>query len=453
MKKNKVEFLTAILLGGLSGLSSSILVIYFYFSFLKLVFDYLKIVNKGNSSLNTLLPDFGHLLGLEFIIRLLKVHDFIPYEVGKYLLILFSLLLLLKPQKSTNFRISYFIYCIVLFPAFFYDKTGNVRFVDTVFSGFGPLGASLFLFAVSRLRISYFIIQNIMRKLYYAIISGLIYLLINTPKLSEVNFEINANFGTTAGAATNQVATYLGVGLILAAFSLKENLNFSLSKLFDIIFFGLFLFQGVITFSRGGMIVSIIAVGIIFFYNSSAITKIKKFKHTKILYLFILLGIVSILSIGLNRYTKGKLFARYSGETEGTFRGTQEKTLSKITSGRNDLLEDDLIVWLNNPLFGVGIGASMYERAKFGTGMAPHLEMSRLLSEHGLLGLIHFLITMHLGVTSYRNRHKTGILPFVFFIISFLTGFHSAMRTFVTPFFMGLTATGFNLQYARKQTK
>jgi hypothetical protein len=310
MKKNKVEFLTAILLGGLSGLSSSILVIYFYFSFLKLVFDYLKIVNKGNSSLNTLLPDFGHLLGLEFIIRLLKVHDFIPYEVGKYLLILFSLLLLLKPQKSTNFRISYFIYCIVLFPAFFYDKTGNVRFVDTVFSGFGPLGASLFLFAVSRLRISYFIIQNIMRKLYYAIISGLIYLLINTPKLSEVNFEINANFGTTAGAATNQVATYLGVGLILAAFSLKENLNFSLSKLFDIIFFGLFLFQGVITFSRGGMIVSIIAVGIIFFYNSSAITKIKKFKHTKILYLFILLGIVSILSIGLNRYTKGKLFAR-----------------------------------------------------------------------------------------------------------------------------------------------
>src|SRR5690606_31754763 len=103
-----------------------------------------------------------------------------------------------------------------------------------------------------------------------------------------------------------------------------------------------------------------------------------------------------------NRLTDNILLLRYQGETAGTLRGTREKDLSQITSGRYDIFLSDLQIWTDNFILGVGPGESpnMREGASQFKLLA-HVEMSRLLSEHGLFGFIISLTLFILPVVQF----------------------------------------------------
>jgi hypothetical protein len=424
----------------LSGINSLFFVVFFYS---QLVYFVSKFVAANRTTVSHIFY-IVYLVSFEFIARILNVHDFIPYEFGKYFILYVSIHSLIK---SASFDLiiwnrSWLLF-LTLVPAFLYDISDQRRFVDIVFSGFGPLAGALMFIAVQKIRFNYNSITSIFKSIIFPLITGLIFLIIETPSLDNTRFEINANFATTAGAATNQVATCLGLGFFVMFYSWKEKLNLTGHRFLDLFFLVLFFLQGLVTFSRGGMLVGLISVIIYLFGVSKKNERfVLKTKSKGVIFLLIVLVTV-IISVFyyVNEKTDGKLIARYSGETEGTFRGTQEKTLSKVTSGRNDLLKDDYRVWKENFIFGVGVGSSMYERAKFGTNMAPHIELSRLLSEHGLIGLIHFLIILKLGILLWKARNSSDIIFFIFFIIFFLTTFHSASRTFVVPLFFGLCGT------------
>lgn len=393
-----------------------------------------------------------YLVSFEFIIRILRVHDFIPYEFGKYFILYVSTHALFK-LGSLNRKLwmgSWFIF-IALIPAFFYDLSNQRRFVDIVFSGFGPLAGALFFIVIQKIKFTYNSIISVFKSLIFPLITGLIFLIINTPSLENVEFEINANFATTAGAATNQVATCLGFGLFIMFYSWKEKLNLTGNRVSDIFLLVIFFLQGLISFSRGGMIVGLLGVLVYAFGESMKIERIKKLK-TNYRGILFLMAMLIPLFVGVfyyvNDVTNGKLLARYKGETEGTSRGTQEKTLSKVTSGRNDLLKDDLRVWSEHLIFGVGVGSSMYERGKFGTNMAPHIEFSRLLSEHGILGGLHFLLIVFLGIYLWKIRNTKGIIFFIFYMFFILTTFHSASRTSIVPLCFGLC--GMYMRYQKQ---
>jgi O-antigen ligase len=92
------------------------------------------------------------------------------------------------------------------------------------------------------------------------------------------------------------------------------------------------------------------------------------------------------------------------------------------------------------PNFGVGVGASSFMRdeSKF---YLTHVEFSRLLSEHGVLGLIYFVILIFLLIKQCLSKKPPlvkGIL-IAFFAIAMYTTFHAAMRTYLTPLFIGLS--------------
>ena len=64
---------------------------------------------------------------------------------------------------------------------------------------------------------------------------------------------------------------------------------------------------------------------------------------------------------------------RYEGETPGTAGGYSEKTLNVFTANRLNVFKDDLKLWGEHPLLGVGVGASSYLRENT-RRVAAHVE-------------------------------------------------------------------------------
>lgn len=142
-----------------------------------------------------------------------------------------------------------------------------------------------------------------------------------------------------------------------------------------------------------------------------------------------------------NSITGGMLLLRYMGETQGTLTGGAEKSLDKITSNRAGLFVKDIELFTDYPIMGVGVGASTYLRDDF-KGYAPHIELSRLLAEHGILGILifsSFIILFFIIKKSASENISRGFL-LACFIIGLLATFHSATRTYLTPLLMGVSS-------------
>jgi len=134
------------------------------------------------------------------------------------------------------------------------------------------------------------------------------------------------------------------------------------------------------------------------------------------------------------------LINRYKGETAGTLSGTKEKTLSTITTHRYDILIGDIDLFLDAGFFGVGAGASKYLREEL-NGIVAHVEASRLIAEHGVLGIIYIFIMFYLMYKvwiSRKNRTYKGLL-LSFIVIGWYTTFHAATRTYISPLLIGLS--------------
>ena len=94
-------------------------------------------------------------------------------------------------------------------------------------------------------------------------------------------------------------------------------------------------------------------------------------------------------------------------------------------------------------VLGAGAGVSQWIRAERSVRkrISSHVEISRLLAEHGLLGLTWIMILILMGVKLIvfnANAKYQGIL-LAFFIIAVYTTFHAATRTYITPLLIGIS--------------
>ena len=198
-----------------------------------------------------------------------------------------------------------------------------------------------------------------LRLLLYPLVSVLAFTVLGSPSLEEVEFTLGANFETSGGFGSNQVSTALGLGAFLVFILWRKRESFSGYMWLDGVFMLLFAFRGLVTFSRGGMIGG--ALGIIVFLlldrdisgEGRAIKPIKAILTA--IPVFIILAVTFTYA---NSVTGGLLSKRYQGETPGTLAGRKEKTLNGFTSNRLQIFNDDLKLWKEHPVLGVGVGAS-----------------------------------------------------------------------------------------------
>jgi hypothetical protein len=424
-RKNLLWTMFHVLLGLVCTITPFALIGWFYFLFFTNINKCFQLLKKRN--LVFIVALFSYLISFEVLDRMAKTSPFIPYELGKYMLVLLGLLgifyLGIRSQRGI-------IMALLITPALFYDFSEQRVLADIINYYLGPLAVGLGITFADRNKITEKELDQILKLIYLASIATLIFTFIKTPDFDEIEFKLGANFKTTGGHSSNQVSTLLGLGMFLSFYNCYNRKLFSGYFLLDVLFLMGFTFQGLLSFSRGGMLVGFFSILIHVISGEKSL-----FKNGKA-FAYTIIGILLFLIVFnfANGITKGNLSLRYQGETEGTLLGSKEKTADNFVTGRLGIFEKDIELFFKYPITGVGLGSSKYLREE-GEKVASHVEFSRLLADHGVLGIIYNILLFGIIVIVYKENKQQNILLVLVFM-ALATTFHAAMRTFVTPLFL-----------------
>jgi len=380
----------------------------------------------------------AYLTPFELLSRVSKAFPYVPYEFSKYLMFF---LLLLGIFSGANKERNGILMLFMILPSFLFADSDEVYFLEVVFNGLGAVNVALAVIFFSGLRLQFDQYRKLMKLMLLPIFASLIHLVIKTPDLSTIEFSLGANAVASGGFGPNQVSTVVGLGLYLIFIFWIFNWKWTGYRWLDALLVIAFAFQGLLTFSRGGMLGA--ALGVIMLTAMTMFLDRKYRARNRIpdVRKYIVPGVVIIVStfMVVNEITGGTLLQRYSGETAGTLKGVKEKNLNVITTSRYKIFNGDLKLWSENPIFGVGVAASKHLRENT-EDITAHIEASRLLAEHGTFGLMYMILLSLVGVNILRKNRNAVIRAqlFILFSIGIYTTFHSALRTFVTPLLVGV---------------
>ena len=355
------------------------------------------------------------------------------YEFSKYFIILLMLIGMFFNGISGK-AYPYFIYLILLVPAVLvasvnlgYDLNFRTS-VAFVLSGPVCLGVSA-LYCYDK-RLTQEQLLQIVTCMSFPIITMTTHLYLYNPSVKEVLSGTGSNFATFGGFGPNQVSTLLGFGMIalVVRFFLKSPNLFL--KAFNLILLCAVSFRALVTFSRGGVFAAIIVIGAflwILYFQSGY----KQKQYIIGMFTILVLGGMMTWWISSNQ-TEGLLDNRYANKD------TIGREKEDITTGRVDLFVHEIQGFLEHPFLGVGASGMKQERLEDeGRVVASHNEVSRLLSEHGMLGIV-ILLLLIIKPLAYRTQRKGNILFYAFLAFWFATINHSAMRIAAPGFIYGL---------------
>ena len=404
-----------IVLGGIIFAYPPISTIY---SVLIITFGIYYIVKNQNRNHEALLIS-GYVVAVEVLLRMTDAT--MINEYGKYSIILFLLIGIGYRGVSRNYYI-YIVFILLLCPALLLSTklSTDVVFRKAIsFNISGPLCLTIAsIYCINR-PISFKTIIKLFHFLQYSLITVLVYIVLYTPEDSSITMKTDSNFATSGGFGPNQVSTILGIGMF-TAFALFLFSKSKFSKLIQLLLFIVFTYRALITFSRGGFYTGLVVIVVLIIYlylksNFNAKIKISKMAFLFILGFLLLIGYTAIRTNGMiiNRYTNKNAIGM---EKASNF------------SGREEIAEAEIELFLENPVFGVGIGRNKEEKEKIlGHQVATHNEITRLLAEHGVFGLLAFLILMFYPLfTQFTTR--SNIFFYSFFLFWLLTINHAAMR-------------------------
>lgn len=375
----------------------------------------------------------GFFMCYEVVARMTS--GFFFWEFGKYMSILVLLLGLFVEKHEKPLPVYYFLYILLLLIGIGFTDVpfGESARKAIAFNLSGPiqLGIAAIYFYGRKIPLS-----NLLDNMFYwllGILPILTFLFFRTPSLSEIVFGGSSNFVTSGGFGPNQVSTMLGFGAFLYGVLLMMKQRITGIKVVDFLILAYLMYRGLLTFSRGGVIAAVLAFMIFsFFYIKSQRNRVLNISR------FAIFG--SILFIGVWIYTSditgGMIENRY------TNRNARGVLKSNFTSGRDLIFEAQLEGLLENPFFGVGVGSGKYYREDKldGVVIAAHNEITRLLEEHGLIGIIILVLLFVIPIRSIsRQPNLNKAFLFSFLALWFMTINHSAMRLAFPGMMYGLS--------------
>jgi hypothetical protein len=347
------------------------------------------------------------------------------WETGKYAVALIFALGLLRLGWRASYHPLAATYLVLLLPSSMlivgnpYWTTSAI--MDSLsFALSGPLALAMSTWYCSHVRLSTTELRRVSVALLGPIV-GIAWLTINATYLSgPVSFSLNSNMQTSAGFGPNQVSAALGLGALIAL--VATNLQGTSTLLATVLVGALPVLasQSVMTFSRSGMYgaVAPVILALPFYIRSG------RWRRRVALLSVVLLPLAAwIILPRLDAFTEGKLTARFS---------------SIATTGRGLLAADDVRIWTEHALLGVGPNQSRIYRET--VGGISHTEFARLVAEHGLLGLAALLSMIAIAAKAVRRAHdpQAKALAVICFGWSFIYMAHASMRIAAPAFLFGL---------------
>jgi hypothetical protein len=432
MKNSKVSYNYLLLIHAVIALA--VFVVPFLSKLLALIIPVIGFfIVAGNKNKNQeVLMVAAYMVGVEVFLRMTGGN--FNNEYVKFSVIFFMFLGMIYSNFSTN-GIIYLFVLILLIPAVLIT-TSNLDFnFDTrkvlVFNLSGPVCLIFCAVYMFNRTILFSDVQRILNVMALPIFTTTIYLFLYNPSVKDVVTGTQSNFATSGGFGPNQVSTILGLGIFIF---FTQLVLFSKSK-FEMFINGSILvfisYRGVVTFSRGGIFTAVVMVicllFLLYYFSNSK-------GRSKFTWVFILTG---LMAVGIWSYsslqTSGLINKRYANQDR------LGRVKKDRLGGREEIMDAEIKLFVDNPIFGVGAGLSKYKRVEdLGVEVASHNEITRMLSEHGLFGIFGLLILFITPFVVYiNNKQHLYFLSFYFFWL--LTINHAAMRIAAPAFVYGLT--------------
>lgn len=388
------------------------------------------------------------IVGAEIYFRMSFVG--LPWEFGKIAVIILLLTGLFVEKKKKTFPLIMLLYILLLLPAFFvrdWDSLVQLKH-DVMFNMSGQFSLIVAVFYCYKRNISDESLIQIGRVIIYGIFLMAIMVLVKSPYYGSIDYGGGSNFEASGGFGPNQVSVIFGLGIFIMGFFLIQNKHLFTSKSIDILLLIMFTLQGLFTLSRGGVIAGMVAliVGILalYFSNPKQVNKVLKINPLKI-------GLITVVLIGAfwqgDAISGGSIQKRYFNQDEY---GNQIK--EDYSTHRGEIVNIDFNTFLENWETGTGVGGSAFFRNAEAGISAVHVEFSRILADHGILGLVALIIMLFFPIFIFFNLKdiKSKFLLSAFVALSLLTMSHNAMRLAVPGFFYGF---GFMLVYVNNITQ
>lgn len=398
-----------------------------YASLIIIVGIYFIVKNKNKN--NEALYAAAYVVGSEVLLR--ATHGNPIHEYGKYFAILFITIGFLQNgiQKKTN---PYWLYLLLLIPGFIISAIAILEFkarINLSFNISGPICLGICSLYTYKRKITKSEIDTILLAIGLPVVSYTAYLFFKCPLNNFIIGSTESNFILSGNYAPNQTATILGLGIFL--FTTRLFLIPSSNKIIlinSLLVFYLY-YRALLTFSRGGTITAIVIILILFFvllvkHNKNRILQIK-------IWCFILLFIGGFCLTSFQ--TDNLLWMRYMDKN------INGKDKSEERNSRRNIAMNEIRLFEKKPLLGVGVGeGTEIRKSEIGKQINSHSEITRMLAEHGLLGIIALFILIFTPILLlFKNKWKCMYI-ICFFAFWFLTINHSAMRLAAPAFLYAL---------------
>ncbi|REG98291.1 O-antigen ligase family protein [Flavobacterium aquicola] len=431
MKKEELSYIYLILFhASLGVLVFALPFVSKIFTISILAFGIYYIIKSKNRN-NEVLVMSAYVVSVEVLLRM--TDGMLLNEFGKYTILIFIFLGMIYSGFTKAFL--YWLFLLLLIPGIVLatltlDLNTDVR-KAIAFNLSGPVCLGICAIYCYQRKISFDRLLGVITAFSLPLIAVAVYLFLYTPSVKAVVTGTQSNFETSGGFGPNQVSTILGLGVFIFFVQLVLNSKSKLLQILNAGFVIVFAFRGIVTFSRGGIFTAIAMVFIflgVMYYQANYKTKFK-------------IGMIIMLSfvagIGVWGYsslqTNGLINKRYANQDA---RGREKKSQ---LSGREALMDSEMQMFWDNPILGVGVGRNKELREKeTGIVSASHNEFTRMLAEHGSLGLIDLIILLFTPVVLFLINRQ-NILALSFLVFWLLTINHAAMRLAAPAFVYALS--------------
>ena len=400
-----------------------------------------RVFTKENKHLE-ILKAMAYITGAEVFFRMTGAYIF--YETAKYAVILFSIIGFFFYGFKIK-AIPYAFYLLLLIPGILISLENigyDVNFRKAVlFNLSGPLTLGVVSLYCFGKKISFSNYLNVLNVMVYPLPSITVYVFLYTPDLQDVITGTASNAALSGGYGPNQIATVLGLGAFILFSRYLIPYKNKVVHVIMLFFLVAMAYRAILTFSRGGVIVSgvMIAVfSIVFYFTTNIKTKIKtSFKVVGLIIISMAIWSFALLQTG------GMIGNRY--ENKDALGNEKED----VTTGRLELFKTEMETFEESPFFGIGVGNVKFKfMDELGKEVASHNEITRLLSEHGFFGVLA-LIVLILTPLIAKLQGAQNIYFFPFLIFWFLTISHSSMRIAAPAFVYGLALL--HITYEKKK--
>lgn len=406
------------------------------------IFGLFYIIKSRNRN-NEVLIMSAYVVGAEVLLRM--TNGVLLNEFGKYAVMTFMFIGIVYSGFSRKALI-YWIFFLLLIPGiiisvFSLNFDTDIR-KAIAFNISGPVCLGISAIYCYQRRITFDRLKTVISAFCFPLISIAVYLFLYSPSVRDVVTSTESNFATSGGFGPNQVSTILGLGIFVFFVQLLLNSKGKFLIGLNAFLVTVFAFRGIVTFSRGGVmtgVVMIILLLMILYYQGNALAK------SKIGLIMLMTFLAGVGVWGYSSFqTSGLINKRYSNQDA---LGRVKK--SKL-SGRETLIASELQMFVENPVFGVGVGRNKeIRKEETGIEAASHNEITRMVAEHGSLGLIDLMILLFTPLLLFvNNRQNIFALSFLAFWL--LTINHAAMRMAAPAFVYALALLSVQIKIPEK---